>query len=91
MPCNIFGEWIPEKEDVQPQQPVKVRLVKRGKNLLTVIHNLYMPPAAIQDLASSIKRKLGCGGAIKENEIEIQGDKVQAVLKMLHEKGIKAS
>ncbi|EFB40340.1 hypothetical protein pah_c207o029 [Parachlamydia acanthamoebae str. Hall's coccus] len=42
-------------------------------------------------MASDIKKKLGCGGAVKENDIEIQGDKVEQVKKMLMEKGIKSA
>lgn len=92
MPFTIGGEWIPsESISTGPQKPVKVRLVKRGKNILTVILNLKMTQKELAELASNIKRKLGCGGAVKDNGIEIQGDKVDPVKKMLSEIGIKSS
>lgn len=91
MPFNIAGEWVPSQNSSQEQQkPVKVRLIKRGKNVVTVILNLNLSEKELRDLASNIKRKLGCGGAIKENEVEVQGDKVDQVKKMLTEMGIKS-
>ncbi len=93
MPFTIDGQWVPSKTAVSntPQKPVKVRLVKRGKSILTVILNLSLPQNELAALASSLKKKLGCGGAIKDDSIEMQGDKVTLVLKHLTEIGIKAS
>lgn len=92
MPFNIGGEWIPSKTgSPSHQKPVKVRLVKRGKSILTVILNLKMPQKELIDLASNIKKKLGCGGAISEEGIEIQGDKVEQIKKILSGIGIKSS
>ena len=92
MPFTVDGQWVPSKAVSQiPKKPVKVRLVKRGQSILTVILNLAMTPIELTALASSLKKKLGCGGAIKEDSIEIQGDKVAQVLKYLAEIGIKAS
>lgn len=91
MPFNIAGEWVPSESLPKNQQkPVKVRLVKRGKNILTVILNLNMAEKELTDLASNIKKKLGCGGAVKGNEVEVQGDKVAQVRKILEEMGLKS-
>jgi translation initiation factor 1 len=92
MPFNIGGEWVPSKPPPKiSSKPVKVRLMKRGKNVVTVILNLNKTEDEMIDLASGIKKKLGCGGAVKEEEIEIQGDKVDQVKKYLLEQGIKSS
>ena len=71
MPFTIDGQWVPSKTAVSntPQKPVKVRLVKRGKSILTVILNLSLPQNELAALASSLKKKLGCGGAIKDDSI----------------------
>ncbi len=96
MPFTIDGQWVPNKpESNSPQpkkshKPVKVRLVKRGQNLLTVILNLNWTPKELNTLASNLKKKLGCGGAVKGNEIEIQGDKVAETRQHLEEIGIKS-
>ena len=92
MPFTIDGQWIPSKKPTNiSTKPVKVRLVKRGKSILTVILNLNMTNNEMNELASSMKKKLGCGGAVKEEVIEIQGDKVDQVIKCLKDAGIKSS
>jgi translation initiation factor 1 len=97
MPFTIAGDWIPtppekkENSSSQPSKPVKVRLLKRGKNVVTVILNLNKEDKEMQELASGIKKKLGCGGSVKGEEIEIQGEKVALVQAYLKDKGIKNS
>lgn len=90
MPVNIFGEWIPEKVSKEPLKPVKVRVVKRGKSTLTVILNLDKSPQEMEELSSSLKKSLGCGGSVKGADIEIQGDKLNDVRNFLSEKGMKS-
>jgi translation initiation factor 1 len=95
MPFTIDGQWVPSKPSADTnesnQKPVKVRLVKRGKSILTVILNLKMNLKEQTELASALKKKLGCGGAVKDGEIEIQGDKVAEVKSYLAELKIKSS
>lgn len=91
MPFTIGGEWIPNKPAGSSiaKKPVKVRLVKRGNSILTVILNLAMNQSELADFLSSMKKKLGCGGTVKNTDIEIQGDKVEQVKKILNEMKIK--
>jgi translation initiation factor 1 len=96
MPFTVGGEWIPSKKSDSDapkasQKPVKVRLVKRGNNVITTILNLTKSPKELSTLASAIKKRLGSGGAVQEQTIEIQGDKVAEVKKILDEIGIKSS
>jgi len=81
MPFTIDGQWVPSKKE--SPKPVKVRLVKRGKSILTVIYGLSMTEEKMEQLASDLKKKLGCGGSVKEGNIEIQGDKVKQVEKAI--------
>jgi len=92
MPFTIDGQWIPSQpEPAKDKGPVKVRLIKRGKSLLTVILNLNRPTQTLDELCANLKKKLGCGGTVKDDTIEIQGDKVQAIKKHLSDIGIKSS
>ena len=86
------GQWIPSTPIIKTSdKPVKVRLVKRGHSILTVILNLNLSAKEKEELASSLKKSLGCGGAIKDDEVIIQGDKVSLVKKHLLSIGIKSS
>lgn len=96
MPFTIDGQWVPGKQQLQsgeskPSKPVKVRLIKRGKSTLTVVLNLNLEADKLAELASDIKKKLGCGGAVKDDVIEIQGDKVESVKNFLLIKKIKST
>lgn len=91
MPFTIGGDWIPSKKEEKSSKPVKVRLVKRGKNLLTTVLNLTISEKEMGNLASALKKKLGCGGAVKDQTVEIQGDKVAEVIQYLQSIGIKSS
>lgn len=94
MPFTIGGDWIPNKsteltESHSAKKPVKVRLVKRGNSVITVILNLAMEQAQLTNFLSSLKKKLGCGGTVKDSTLEIQGDKVEPIKKILSELQIK--
>lgn len=96
MPFTMDGQWIPSTPkasdtSTKPTQPVKVRLVKRKQSILTVILNLNMSLKEKEELASSLKKSLGSGGAVKDDEVVIQGDKVDLVKKHLLTLGIKSS
>ena len=85
MPFTIGGDWIPDFANSKPKKAVKVVLEKRKNSVLTVILHLNVNAEKMGILASDLKKKLGCGGTIKDEKIEIQGDKVQQVLKFLKE------
>ena len=41
----------------------------------------------LKKIAKSLKEELGCGGTIKDNEIELQGDHKKKVIPLLTELG----
>ncbi len=90
MPFTIGGDYIPEDKSKGPKRPVKVRSMRRKNSHITVVLNLTLSPEELKKLASLIKAKLGTGGSLKEGNIEIQGDKVDEVKKILLEQGIKS-
>lgn len=89
MPFTVDGQWVPKPTSVISKKPVKVHLVKRGNNVVTIIQNLPMNQSEISQLASTLKKKLGCGGAVKGSDIEIQGDRCSQVRETLNACGIK--
>jgi translation initiation factor 1 len=62
---------------------------RRGKPV-TTIHGLPLGEAALRELASELKRRLGTGGSAKDGVIEIQGDHRDAVIAELAARGYTA-
>ena len=96
MPFTIGGEWVPgesnskEQDEKKRSRPVKVRKERRGNNFVTKVLNLNLDHQALKVLASALKKQCGCGGSVKEDLIEIQGDQVDLIRKELKKKGIQA-
>ncbi len=91
MPFTFDGHYIPkDTKSNEPKKPVKVRLLKRKNKILTTVLNLALSEKEILELSAKIKKKLGCGGSVKKGTIEIQGDQVDLVKKILEEIGIKS-
>jgi translation initiation factor 1 len=76
----------------QLNTPVRVYLEKahRGGKSVSVIKGVMSPPAGKQALLKQLKTKLGTGGAIKGDDIEIQGDHRPRIVELLNELGYKA-
>jgi translation initiation factor 1 len=58
--------------------PARVRVGRevsgRGGKGVAVITGLPLAPAALEDLATRLKKLCGAGGAVRDGIIEIQGD-----------------
>ncbi len=68
---------------------VRVRRESKGRRgkVMTVITGLALDDAALADLAAKLKKKLGTGGAVKDGDIEIQGDHRDTLVAMLKDMG----
>ncbi|HNZ28000.1 MAG TPA: translation initiation factor [Spirochaetota bacterium] len=69
---------------------LRIRLEKnnRGGKIVTVIFG-FVSNSDIEGLCKEIKTRCGCGGTVKEDRIELQGDKAEFVKKILIDKGYK--
>lgn len=76
----------------QLNTPVRVSLEKagRGGKSVSVITGVMSPPAGKEALLKLLKTRLGTGGAIKGDTLEIQGDHRPAIVAVLNELGYKA-
>jgi len=61
---------------------------RKGKGVTLVI-GLPLGPEELKEMALSLKKKCGCGGAIKDGVIEIQGDHRELLLVDLAARGYK--
>lgn len=81
-----------KKEKILGSGKVRVRreVKGRGGKAVTVIAGLAMNEYSLKEICREIKQKLGVGGAVKQQQIEIQGDHVTRIIDLLKEKGIEA-
>lgn len=59
---------------------------RKGKGVC-LITGIDLDDPALDKLAAELKKKCGCGGAVKEGVIEIQGDKRDLLKSLLETKG----
>ncbi len=61
----------------------------RGGKAVTVIRNLQLSQTDSKALCKKLKQQCGCGGSVKEGQIEIQGDRRPQVAEILQKLGYK--
>jgi translation initiation factor 1 len=61
----------------------------RAGKVVTVISGLPLGAEALQELAKALKRRCGGGGAVKDGNIEIQGDHRALLQAELEQRGYK--
>lgn len=59
---------------------------RKGKGVC-VVTGINLEDEALAKLAAELKKKCGCGGSVKEGDIEIQGDKRDVIKLLLEAKG----
>jgi translation initiation factor 1 len=82
--CGLPKDLCVCEEIAKEEQKIKVYVTKRrfGK-LMTVIEGFDTDLIDIKELAKKLKDICACGGTVKDNAIELQGDhrkKVEEVL-----------
>lgn len=61
---------------------------RKGKGVC-VVTGLDLDDSELTKLAAELKKKCGCGGAVKDGNIEIQGDKRDVIKQLLETKGMQ--
>jgi translation initiation factor 1 len=91
MPFTIGGEWIPEPSQASstPKLPIKIIKEKRRGSYVTLILHLPGDESQLKKLCSAMKQRLGCGGSVKEGNIELQGDQIENSKVYLREAGFR--
>jgi translation initiation factor 1 len=54
---------------------------------VTVVYDLPRNAAFLKDLCGELKRTCGCGGAVREDTVELQGDLRDRVREVFQKKG----
>ncbi len=84
--CGLPSEACVCQEIAKKQQEIIIRSEKRrfGK-IMTIV--VGFDGVDVKEIAKKLKAKLACGGTIKNNEIELQGDHREKSKKVLIEEG----
>ncbi|MFL7017248.1 stress response translation initiation inhibitor YciH [Vibrio cyclitrophicus] len=88
------GRIKPEEEKVQrPKGDGIVRIQKETKGRkgkgVSVVTGLNLDDAPLKLMAAELKKVCGCGGSVKDGNIEIQGDARDKIKAHLEKKGYK--
>jgi len=83
----------PKEKVVRPKGDGIVRIQRqtsgrKGKGVC-LISGIDLDDAKLVKLAAELKKKCGCGGAVKDGIIEIQGDKRDLIKSLLEARGMK--
>ena len=78
--CGLPKDLCVCEAIAKEEQSIKVRLVKRrfGK-LITLISGINKKDINLKELAKQLKNKLACGGTLKNDAIELQGNHINKV------------
>ncbi|MEZ9399009.1 stress response translation initiation inhibitor YciH [Vibrio splendidus] len=88
------GRIKPEEEKVQrPKGDGIVRIQKETKGRkgkgVSIVTGLDLDDAPLKLMAAELKKVCGCGGSVKDGNIEIQGDAREKLKAHLEKKGYK--
>ena len=86
--CGLTSDLCMCSTLAREKQIVTISVIKRrfGKKM-TIIEGIDRKMVDIKGLAKTLKSKLACGGTVKGNTIEIQGDQRKSAKKLLIEAG----
>ncbi len=95
---NLFPDHEPTPEEAIQEvehelyvqkEPMICKFEKRKGKATTIISGYEGEEEDFKLLAKELKNKLAVGGTFKDNEIIIQGDYRDRIMKILQEKGFK--
>ena len=89
--CQCPPPSAPPREWAAPEtQTVNVRVEKRKKGKrVTVIRGLSAETTDLPELLTRLKNHCGAGGAVKDDDVEVQGDHQQRICDALRDLGYK--
>lgn len=90
-PEEAAEKETPTSEDNGPRQNGRLEVLldrkgRKGKEA-TIVVGFTVDDAKVEEVAATLKKRLGCGGSARSGEILIQGDKRRQVAEILKSLG----
>lgn len=86
--CGLPKELCICEEVAKEQQRIVIKVdTRKYKKEVTVIEGLNPNEINLQELTTYLKSKFACGGTIKDNVIELQGNHKNRMKEVLIKKG----
>jgi translation initiation factor 1 len=83
----------PERAPEEPRGPARavVRMERKGRGgkEVTVVEQLGLPPAQLDEWLKALKAALGCGGAVEGDVLVLQGDQRKRLPALLEKRGVR--
>ncbi len=79
-----------KSEDAQ-RAPLEVIVERKGRagKTATIVCGFTVSDSRLKEIATELRQSLGCGGSSRDGEILLQGERKEAVAKILKSKGYK--
>lgn len=84
--CVCASASLPEGDGVAR---VRRETKGRGGKTVTTVSGVLLPAEELKALVKKLKTRCGCGGAVKDGVIEIQGDHAELICGWLAEQGFR--
>jgi translation initiation factor 1 len=87
--CQCSKTLAAGKESVPDRVVAKLRMEKKGRGgkTVTVVFGLPNNSEFLKSLCGELKKACGCGGAVTEDGVELQGELRERVRPILEKKG----
>ena len=70
-------------------QKIKIRVFRRAFGKLVTLVSGFESAEQAKELCKILKKKLACGGTMRDKEIELQGEHIQKAKEVLVSRGFK--
>ncbi|MBU1136439.1 MAG: translation initiation factor [Nanoarchaeota archaeon] len=87
--CGLPQQACICEEIVKSEQRIAVNVDKRKFGKLITIISGFKKDIDIKDIAKKLKNELACGGTVKDEKIELQGDHKRRIREVLIKLGFK--
>jgi translation initiation factor 1 len=86
--CKCKSEARPIGTNTARTPQIQLEKKSRGGKEVTVVSHLGLSGAQLSEILQLIKRRLGTGGTLKNQSLEIQGNRIAEVRELLSSQGI---